>query len=232
MQPQEAGDRLDVVGHRRGQPHTAAERLEAASQPAGVGVLDITARELVAHGEDHGASAVGGHGLREGSLLVVSTPVVFREDALSPGSEALWLAAVEHLARRFKAIRPLATDELSHDRAIAGRELDEWAGSEVKNWRSELERFYGDHAGVQLRRDPAVGERLRQLRGSGTKLAVYGVGPREASGAVLSWLGLDRRLDAVVLEPEGDPLIAACSALGANPEDVRHVETRAQVDEL
>jgi phosphoglycolate phosphatase-like HAD superfamily hydrolase len=162
----------------------------------------------------------------------VTTPVVFREDALSPGSEALWLAAVEHLARRFKAIRPLATDALSPDRAIAGRELDDWAGSDVKNWRSELERFYGDHAGVQLRRDPAVGERLRQLRGSGTKLAVYGVGPREASGAVLSWLGLDRRLDAVVLEPEGDPLAAACSALGADPGDVRHVQTRAQVDEL
>jgi phosphoglycolate phosphatase-like HAD superfamily hydrolase len=162
----------------------------------------------------------------------VSTPVVFREDALSPGSEALWLAAVEHLARRFKAIRPLATDELSHDRAVAGRELDEWAGDEVKNWRSELERFYDDHAGVQLRRDPAVGERLRQLRGSGAQLAVYGVGPREASAAVLSWLGLDRRLDAVVLEPDGDPLTAACNAIGANPEGVRHVETRAQVDEL
>ena len=162
----------------------------------------------------------------------MTTPVVFREDALSPGSEGLWLAAVEHLARRFKAIRPLATDELSPDRAIAGRELDDWAGSEVKNWRAELERFYGDHAGVQLRRDPAVGERLRQLRGSGTRLAVYGVGPREASAAVLSWLGLDRRLDAIVLEPDGDPLAAACAALGADPADVRHVQTRAQMDEL
>jgi phosphoglycolate phosphatase-like HAD superfamily hydrolase len=85
---------------------------------------------------------------------------------------------------------------------------------------------------VQLRRDPAVGEQLRRLRGSGTPLAVYGVGPREASAAVLSYLGLDRRLDAVVLEPAGDPLAAACSALGADPEGVRHVETRAQVDEL
>jgi phosphoglycolate phosphatase-like HAD superfamily hydrolase len=162
----------------------------------------------------------------------VHAPVVFREDALSPGSEGLWRAAVEHLARRFNAIRPLATDELSSDRAIAGRELDDWAGSDLANWRSELERFYGDHAGVQLRRDPAVGERLRQLRGSGTQLAVYGLGPREASAAVLSYLGLDRRLDAVVLEPVGDPLVAACSALGADPEDVRHVQTRAQVDEL
>jgi phosphoglycolate phosphatase-like HAD superfamily hydrolase len=159
--------------------------------------------------------------------------VVFREDALSPVSEGLWLAAVEHLARRFKAIRPLATDELSSDRALAGRELDDWAGSDLANWRSELERFYGDHAGVQLRRDPAVGELLRQLRGSGARLAVYGVGPREASAAVLSFLGLDRRLDAVVLEPDGDPLAAACSALGvADPDGVRHVQTRAEVDEL
>ena len=158
--------------------------------------------------------------------------IVFCEDALSPGSEGLWLAAVEHLARRFKAIRPLAPDELSSDRAVAGHELDAWAGSEVKNWRAELERFYDDHAGVQLRRDPAVGELLRRLRGSGTRLAVYGVGPREASGAVLTFLGLDRRLDAVVLEPDGDPLAAACAALGADPASVRHVQTRAQVDEL
>jgi phosphoglycolate phosphatase-like HAD superfamily hydrolase len=162
----------------------------------------------------------------------VSTPVVFREDALSPGSEGLWLAAVEHLARRFRAIRPLETDALSSDRAIAGHELDDWAGTDIKNWRAELERFYGDHAGVQLRRDPAVGERLRHLRGSGAKLAVYGVGPREASAAVLSYLGLDRRLDVIVLEPDGDPLAAACAALGAAPEGVRHVQTRAQVDSL
>ena len=85
---------------------------------------------------------------------------------------------------------------------------------------------------MQLRRDPAVGELLRQLRGAGTPIAAYGVGPREASAAVLSYLGLDRRLDAVVLEPDGDPLAAACSALGADPAAVRHVQTRAQVDEL
>jgi phosphoglycolate phosphatase-like HAD superfamily hydrolase len=144
----------------------------------------------------------------------------------------LWRPGDDHLPRRFKAIRPLATAELSSDRAIAGRELDDWAGSDLANWRSELERFYGDHAGVQLRRDPAVGEQLRRLRGSGAQLAVYGVGPREASAAVLSYLGLDRRLDAVVLEPVGDPLAAACTALGADPENVRHVQTRAQVDEL
>jgi phosphoglycolate phosphatase-like HAD superfamily hydrolase len=161
-----------------------------------------------------------------------AAPIVFREDALSPGSEGLWLAATEHLARRFRAIRPLALEELSPDRTVAARELDTWAGDEVRNWRQELTRFYGDHAGVQLRRDPAVGELLRQLRASGTPLAVYGVGPREASGAVLSFLGLDRRLDVIVLEPDGDPFSAACAALGADATGVRHVETRTQVDEL
>ena len=164
--------------------------------------------------------------------MTSAAPVVFCEDALSPGSEGLWLAAVDHLARRFRAIRALPTEELSSDRAAAGRELDEWAGEELANWRLELSRFYGDHAGVQLRRDPAVGELLRQLRGAGTPIAAYGVGPREASAAVLSYLGLDRRLDAVVLEPDGDPLAAACSALGADPAAVRHVRTRAEVDEL
>jgi phosphoglycolate phosphatase-like HAD superfamily hydrolase len=161
-----------------------------------------------------------------------AAPIVFREDALSPGSEGLWLAATEHLARRFRAIRPLSLDELSPDRTVAARELDAWAGDEVKNWRQELVRFYSDHAGVQLRRDPAVGELLRQLRAGGTQLAVYGVGPREASGAVLSFLGLDRRLDAVVLEPAGDPFAAACAALGAPAADARHVETRAAMDAL
>jgi phosphoglycolate phosphatase-like HAD superfamily hydrolase len=161
-----------------------------------------------------------------------AAPVVFREDALAPGSEGLWLAALDHLARRFKAIRPLPVDELSSDRAAAGRELDLWAGDELANWRLELARFYDDHAGVQLRRDPAIGERLRLLKASGTPIAAYGVGPREASSAVLAYLGLGRRLDAVVLEPAGDPFAAACAALGTEPGTARHVVTREQLDDL
>jgi phosphoglycolate phosphatase-like HAD superfamily hydrolase len=161
-----------------------------------------------------------------------AAPVVFREDALAPGSEGLWLAALDHLARRFRAIRPLPVDELSSDRATAGRELDVWAGDELANWRLELARFYDDHAGVQLRRDPAIGEQLRRLRAAGTPIAAYGVGPREASSAVLAYLGLERRLDVVVLEPDGDPLVAACAALGADPAAVRHVTTRTQLDAL
>jgi phosphoglycolate phosphatase-like HAD superfamily hydrolase len=158
--------------------------------------------------------------------------VVFREDAIAPGSEGLWLAALDHLARRFRAIRALPVDELSSDRAAAGRELDEWAGDDLANWRLELARFYDDHAGVQLRRDPAIGERLRRLRAGGTPIAAYGVGPREASSAVLAYLGLGRRLDAVVLEPEGDPFAAACAALGSDAASTRHVTTRSELDEL
>jgi phosphoglycolate phosphatase-like HAD superfamily hydrolase len=157
---------------------------------------------------------------------------VFREDAIAPGSEGLWLAAVDHLARRFRAIRPLPVEELSTDRAAAGRELDEWAGDDLANWRQELSRFYDDHAGVQLRRDPAIGERLRRLRVEGTPIAAYGVGPREASSAVLAYLGLGRRLDAVVLEPAGDPFEAACAALGTDTASTRHVTTRTELDEL
>lgn len=164
--------------------------------------------------------------------MTSAAPVVFREDALAPGSEGLWLAALDHLARRFRAIRPLPVDELSSDRAAAGRELDLWAGDELANWRLELARFYDDHAGVQLRRDPAIGERLRRLRAAGAPIAAYGIGPREASSAVLAYLGLERRLDAVVLEPDGDPLAAACAALGTDPASTRHVTTRMELDEL
>jgi beta-phosphoglucomutase-like phosphatase (HAD superfamily) len=158
--------------------------------------------------------------------------VVFREDALAPGSDRLWQAALEHLARRFRSIRPLPIDELPADRTEAGRMLDEWAGDDLANWRQELARFYDDHAGVQLRRDPAIGERLRRLRAEGTPTAAYGVGPREASSAVLAYLGLGRRLDAVVLEPAGDPFAAACAALGADVASTRHVTTRDEVDDL
>jgi phosphoglycolate phosphatase-like HAD superfamily hydrolase len=161
-----------------------------------------------------------------------ASAVVFREDVLAPGSEGLWLAALDHLARRFKAIRPLPLGELSHDRSEAGRELDAWAGEDLANWRLELVRFYDDHAGVQLRRDPAIGERLRHLRAAGTPIAAYGVGPREATSAVFTYLGLDRRLDAVALEPAGNPLEAACEALGSDPAAARHITTRAELDEL
>jgi hypothetical protein len=156
---------------------------------------------------------------------------VFSEDALAPGSESLWAAGVAHLARRFAAIRPLDVDALPADRGAAAKALDEWAADGAGGWRRELARFYEDHARVHLRRDPATGTRLRQLRAGGTALAAYGQGPREASAAVLAFLGLDRRLDAVCLEPEGDGFAAACAELGLEPSAATHVRTREDLAE-
>ena len=59
------------------------------------------------------------------------------------------------------------------------------------------------------------------------KLAVYGQGPRETSAITLAFLGLDRRLDAVVLEPAGDGYAACLQALGA--ADGRHISSREEL---
>ena len=155
-----------------------------------------------------------------------ATAVVFSEDALAPGAGTLWAAALTHLARRFAAIRPLDPDSLPADRSAAARALDAWAEAGAGGWRRELARFYEDHARLYLRRDPATGANLRRLRAGGASLAAYGQGPREGSSAVLAFLGLDRRLDAVCLEPDGDGFAAACAELGLDPSTAMHVRTR------
>jgi FMN phosphatase YigB (HAD superfamily) len=152
----------------------------------------------------------------------VGTTVVFSEDALAPGSAALWRAALEHLQRRYAAIRELDLTALPGDRTAAAAALDAWDGG--AGWRREVGRFYDDHARLHLRRDPATGALLRRLRADGSRLGAYGAGPREASEAVLRFLGLDRRLDAVCLEDE-DGFAAACAALGIDADAARHVRT-------
>ena len=99
--------------------------------------------------------------------------------------------------------------------------LEAWAGEDVSSWRLELGRFYDDHARVHLRRDPGTAALLASLRADGVRLAVYGQGPRETSAVTLAFLGLDRRLDAVVLEPAGDGYAACLEALGVS--EARHV---------
>jgi hypothetical protein len=153
----------------------------------------------------------------------MSTAVVFSEDALAPGAAPLWDAALQHLARRYAAIRALDVAGLPADRTAAAAALDAWDGG--AGWRREVGRFYDDHARLHLRRDPSTGALLRRLRAGGSRLGAYGEGPREASEAVLRFLGLDRRLDAVCLEPEADGFAAACAALGAKATDARHVRT-------
>ena len=155
--------------------------------------------------------------------------VVFAERAIAPGGDAIWPAALEHLARRFASIRELDLATVpARESAVAALEV--WAGKDVSSWRLELGRFYDDHARMHLRRDPATAALLGSLRANGVRLAAYGQGPREASAATLGFLGLDRRLDAIVLEPPGDGFAACLKALGVS--GARHVGTHEQLAEL
>jgi phosphoglycolate phosphatase-like HAD superfamily hydrolase len=155
--------------------------------------------------------------------------VVFAERVIAPGGDAIWPLALEHLSRRFATIRELDVAGVpARESAVAA--LEAWAGEDVSSWRLELARFYDDHARVHLRRDPGTAALLAALRADGVRLAVYGQGPREASAATLGFLGLDRRLDAVVLEPAGDGYAECLNALGV-PEG-RHISSREGLAEL
>ena len=134
----------------------------------------------------------------------MSETFLIAERAIASGSDELWSAAVEHLARRFDAIRPLPRAEVA-DRAAALPALEAWAGEAIANWRVELARFYGDHTRVHLRRDPGVSAILTALRTRGDKLVGIGAGPREGSEAVFSFLGLTRRLDRIAFEGAAEP---------------------------
>jgi FMN phosphatase YigB (HAD superfamily) len=159
----------------------------------------------------------------------VSEAVIFAERAIAPGGDAIWPAALEHLARRFAAIRELDLATVpARESAVAA--LEAWAGGDVSSWRLELARFYDDHARMHLRRDPQTAALLSSLRANGVRLAAYGQGPREASAATLGFLGLDRRLDAVVLEPPGDGYVACLAVLGVS--EARHIQTRDELAEL
>ena len=159
----------------------------------------------------------------------MSGAVVFSERALAPGGDAIWPAALEHLARRFASIRELDLAYVpARESAVAV--LESWAGDEVSSWRLELGRFYDDNARMHLRRDPATAALLASLRVDGVRLAAYGQGPREASAITLAFLGLDRRLDAIVLEPAGDGFTACLEVLGVS--EARHVRTREELAAL
>jgi phosphoglycolate phosphatase-like HAD superfamily hydrolase len=155
--------------------------------------------------------------------------VVFAERVIAPGGDAIWPLALEHLSRRFASIRELDVAGVpARESSVAA--LEAWAGEDVSSWRLELARFYDDHARVHLRRDPGTAALLAALRADGVRLAVYGQGPREASAATLGFLGLDRRLDAVVLEPAGDGYSESLEALGVS--EGRHVSSREELAEL
>lgn len=134
----------------------------------------------------------------------MSETYLIAERAIATGADELWSTAVEHLARRFDAIKPLPRAAVA-DRAAALPALEAWAGESIANWRVELARFYGDHTRVHLRRDPAVSAILTALRARGDELIGIGAGPREGSEAVFSFLGLTRRLDRIEFEGAAMP---------------------------
>jgi phosphoglycolate phosphatase-like HAD superfamily hydrolase len=155
--------------------------------------------------------------------------IVFAERVIAPGGDAIWPLALEHLSRRFASIRELDVAGVpARESSVAA--LEAWAGEDVSSWRLELARFYDDHARVHLRRDPGTAALLAALRSDGVRLAAYGQGPREASAATLGFLGLDRRLDAIVLEPAGDGYIACLETLGV--AEGRHISSREALAEL
>ena len=159
----------------------------------------------------------------------MSEGVVFAERVIAPGGDAMWPLALEHLSRRFASIRELDVAGVpARESAVAV--LEAWAGEEVSSWRLELARFYDDHARVHLRRDPGTAALLAALRADGLRLGVYGQGPREASAATLGFLGLDRRLDIVLLEPSGDGYAECLEALGVSAG--RHISTREELQAL
>jgi phosphoglycolate phosphatase-like HAD superfamily hydrolase len=159
----------------------------------------------------------------------MSRAIVFAERAIAPGGDAIWPLALEHLARRFASIRELDIEAMpAREASVAA--LEAWAGDDVSSWRRELDRFYDDHARIHLRRDPGTAALLASLRAAGVKLAAYGQGPRESSATTLAFLGLDRRLDAIVLEPAGDGYAECLEALGVS--EAEHVTARDQLATL
>ena len=159
----------------------------------------------------------------------MSESIVFAERAIAPGGDVIWPLALEHLRRRFASIRELDVEAMpAREDSVAA--LEAWAGTDVSSWRTELARFYDDHARVHLRRDPGTAALLAALRADGVRLAVYGQGPREVTTATLAFLGLDRRLDAIALEPAGDGFAAGMAELGVG--EARHIGTRDELAAL
>jgi phosphoglycolate phosphatase-like HAD superfamily hydrolase len=134
-------------------------------------------------------------------------------DGAFADADAVFAAAVEHVARKYAAIRPLDATALPSDRSAAIAALDEWAGD--RSWRAELVRFYEAHAPVLLRPDPALNGLLRRARRSGVDLTVVSPLPRAAAELFLSHLGVLRSTTGVLGEEDAphQPHIASRAAL-------------------
>ena len=154
----------------------------------------------------------------------MSEAIVFAERAIAPGGDAIWPLALEHLVAPLRLDPRAGRRRRARARVRRRRRSRPGRATEVSSWRLELARFYDDHARVHLRRDPGTAALLAALRADGVRLAAYGQGPREASAATLGFLGLDRRLDAVVLEPAGDGYAACLDG----PRRLRRAATSAR----
>lgn len=104
---------------------------------------------------------------------------------------------------------------LPEDRGEAATLLDRDAG----NWRALLERFAEERVAVYLRRDPATGDALRALAGSGRVLGVFTDAPEPLARAVLNHLGAERLTTELVAGAGALERLQA--ALGADSTVVR-----------
>jgi hypothetical protein len=100
----------------------------------------------------------------------MSTAVVFSERALAPGGDAIWPAALAHLARRFGSIRELDVAGVpERESAVGAGGLGR--ATMRSSWREPREaRFYDDHARMHLRRDPGTAALLARCAENGVRL--------------------------------------------------------------
>ena len=124
-------------------------------------------------------------------------------DAAFADADAVFAAALEHLAAKYAAIRPLQPRELPADRAAAMAALDAWAGD--ASWRAEVVRFYEASAPVLLRPDPELNGLLRRARRAGHELTVVSPLPRAAAELYLAQLGVRRMAEGVLGEEDAPP---------------------------
>jgi phosphoglycolate phosphatase-like HAD superfamily hydrolase len=131
--------------------------------------------------------------------------VILTEGALAP-TEALWQAAVEHLAQKLGRVTPLDAADVPADRPGAIAYLDAWAGDDASRWRLELRRFADDHVPVYVRPDPDRNAAVRALAARGVRVACWSPGPAELTEPLLHHLGLARRVEPLVCDSGPDAL--------------------------
>lgn len=133
-------------------------------------------------------------------------------DAAFGDADAVFAAAVTHLAAKYAAIRPLVVADVPGDRAEAMPALDAWAGD--ASWRMEVVRFYEASAPVLLRPDPELNALLRQARKAGHELTVVSPLPRAAVELYLAQLGVRRMASEVLGEEDAPPPAAVTTRAG------------------